>query len=73
MLNAAKQKSGDRPHLYIFTTCPRLWGHLQNLPRSEEDPDDVESVGTTDHDFDVLRYRALKVKSEAREIEVEGT
>ena len=44
-----------------------------NLPRSEEDPDDVESVGTNDHDFDVLRYRALKAKSEAREIEVEGT
>ena len=73
MLNAAKQRSPDRPHLYIFTTCPRLWGHLINLPRSEEDPDDVESVGTNDHDFDVLRYRALKAKSEAREIEVEGT
>lgn len=73
MLNASKQRSPDRPHLYIFTTCPRLWSHLKNLPRSEEDPDDVESEGTNDHDFDVLRYRALKVKSEAREIEVEGT
>jgi len=72
MMKSAKQRSSDFQHIYIFTTCPRLWGHLVALPRSEDDQDDVDS-SSPDHDFDNLRYRALKAVSTAREIEVEGT
>lgn len=70
MLQGTRRKT-DTPHLYIFKTCPRLWGHLVALPRSEEDPDDVDSA-SPDHDFDNIRYRCLKVMAEPVAVDIEG-
>lgn len=71
MMNNRTQ-SRTEPWLVIFSTCTRLWAHLKNLPRDEENPDDV-STDAVDHDWDNLRYRILRAKAKIRQIEVEGT
>jgi hypothetical protein len=71
MLNNRVQ-SRSEPWLVIFKNCVRLWAHLKNLPRDEEDPDDVSTIAP-DHDWDNLKYRILRSKARARQVEVEGT
>lgn len=60
------------PWLMIFKSCPRLNAHIKNLPRDEDDQDDVSTIAV-DHDWDTLRYRILRAKARARQLEVEGT
>jgi hypothetical protein len=70
LTNRAQRKA--EPWLCIFKTCVKLNAHMKNLPRDEEDPDDVSTLAV-DHDWDVLKYRLLRAKAMARQIEVEGT
>ena len=67
-----RTQSRSEPWLVISKECIRLWAHLKNLPRDEEDPDDVSTLAVA-HDWDVLRYRILRSKKQARQMEVEGT
>jgi hypothetical protein len=67
-----RTQSRTEPWLVVFSNCIRLWAHLKNLPRDEEDPDDVSTLAV-DHDWDVLRYRILRMKKQVRVTEVEGT
>lgn len=71
MLRAARERK-DEPWLVVMDSCTRLWGHLVNLPKDEENPDDVSTIAV-DHDWDTLRYRLLKQARQVREAEVEGT
>jgi hypothetical protein len=51
-------KRGDRPGLYFMDHCVASIATLPNLPRDEDDPDDVDTEAE-DHIYDVLRYRVL--------------
>lgn len=66
-----RTQSRSEPWLVISNTCIRLWAHLKNLPRDEEDPDDVSTIAV-DHDWDNIRYRILRLKKLARMAETEG-
>lgn len=69
LTNRAQRR--PEPWLMIFNTCVKLNAHLKNLPRDEDNPDDV-STTAVDHDWDVVRYRALRAKARVRQLEVEG-
>lgn len=55
-LEAAKDKEG--PGLYFMSHCKWAISLLPALPRSEKDPDDVDT-DAEDHPYDALRYRVL--------------
>ena len=51
-------KTGERPGLYIMNNCRAALSLLPTLPRSEKDPDDVDTT-CPDHIYDETRYRVL--------------
>jgi hypothetical protein len=46
---------GDEPGLFFFDTCRQVIRTLPVLPRSQRDPDDVDTAAE-DHLYDALRY-----------------
>lgn len=66
-----RKQNKNEPWLLIMKNCVKLNAHLKNLPRDEEDADDVSSLAV-DHDWDVLRYRILRGRNKIRQLEVEG-
>ena len=54
-LKAAKERS-DEPRLYVFNNCTQFIRTVPVLPRSERDPDDVDTAAE-DHIGDESRYR----------------
>jgi hypothetical protein len=57
-LREAGKPTPENPALYIMDHCRSLLSHLPVLPRDPRNTDDVDS-SAEDHDYDVLRYRAL--------------
>lgn len=71
MLDAARERRPDRPHLYVARNCIHTIRTLPNLPKSVDDPDDVDTT-SEDHLFDVIRYRVLKAHATATTAVVSG-
>lgn len=55
-LEAALERDG--PGFYVMAHCKGATGTLPALPRSERDPDDVDT-DAEDHPYDTIRYRML--------------
>lgn len=55
MLNAAKEKDAENPHLYFFKAAQH---HIRTLPMMQRDPKKPEDIDTDleDHAMDGLRY-----------------
>ncbi len=51
----------ELPGLYIFDRCRYFLELVPNLPRSDKDPDDIDT-DSEDHIADELRYRIRRVK-----------
>jgi hypothetical protein len=63
-LQAAKADRMEEPGLFIFNTCRQFIRTFPVLPRSDRDPDDIDT-DAEDHIADESRYRILEVKREA--------
>jgi hypothetical protein len=50
-----KSRPNGRPKIQIFNTCPNLIRELQSIPRSKNNPEDVDTHAD-DHAYDALRY-----------------
>ena len=50
---------GEGPGIYFFRNCHSSIKTIPNLPRDEDDPDDVDTEAI-DHAWDETRYRILK-------------
>jgi hypothetical protein len=59
LLEGAVYREG--PGLYVFDTCAQFRRTVPVLPRSEKDPDDVDT-NAEDHIGDEARYRALHIR-----------
>lgn len=69
MLYAARNKSKEYPHLYVFDNCND--GFIRTIPalsRSEKNPDDTEK-NCEDHTGDETRYRVLDISGECFDFE----
>ncbi|HEX7048643.1 MAG TPA: terminase family protein [Longimicrobiales bacterium] len=64
MLRAAIDRDPDQPHLYVLETCRQFIRTVPVLPRSERDPDDVDT-DAEDHVADETRYRIMAPKASA--------
>ena len=71
LLKATKQSPHEEPGLTIFENCRHLRRTFPTLPRSERDPDDVDSAAE-DHIYDVLRYRAQSPTASVRVQKISG-
>ena len=56
----------ERPGLYLTMDCPQAIITLPSLPRSNKDPDDVDT-NAEDHIGDAVRYRAHKKTTRIRD------
>jgi hypothetical protein len=52
----------EQPGLFIFETCEQFQRTMPTLPRSDKDPDDVDT-DVEDHYGDMMRYRVYKKPS----------
>ncbi|MFA7327352.1 MAG: terminase family protein [Candidatus Kapaibacterium sp.] len=64
MLSAARSVPMEAPGLLVFDTCRHFIRTVPVLPRSERDPDDVDS-DAEDHVADEARYRLTQRRSSA--------
>ena len=62
----------EKPGLFIFNTCPHFIELFPILPRSEKDPDDVDT-DAEDHIADEARYRVLSTNIGAKGARTKGT
>ena len=60
-LQAARAARMEEPGLFVFDTCRQFIRTIPVLPRSERDPDDIDT-DAEDHIGDEARYRILAVK-----------
>lgn len=58
LLTASMQKPMEDPGLFVFSTCRQFIRTVPVLPRSDRDPDDVDTAAE-DHVADEVRYRVL--------------
>lgn len=58
MMKETKKDHPEGPSFYIMEHCTSAIAHLPVLPRSEKDPEDVDT-DAEDHDYDMIRYRVL--------------
>jgi len=72
LLAATKRQPQEAPGLTIFENCRNLRRTFPVLPRSERDPDDVNS-SAEDHAYDVLRYRVQSPVRGVRVMRISGT
>ena len=66
--NAMPNENGsprEYPGLYIFDRCRYFQDLVPSLPRSDKDPDDINTE-SEDHIADMLRYRLTKTKTSMR-------
>lgn len=66
-LEASAQPRMEEPGLFVFDTCRQFLRTFPMLPRSEKDPEDVNTE-VEDHIGDEVRYRALANKPSAMTI-----
>jgi hypothetical protein len=52
----------EEPGLFVFDTCRHFIRTVPSLPRSERDPEDIDTEAE-DHAYDETRYRVRKVKT----------
>lgn len=73
LMNAKKPERGvrERPGLFVFDTCQQFLRTFPVLPRSEKDPDDVDS-DAEDHIADEVRYRVRAAGVVTQSITVRG-
>ncbi|UBB18357.1 terminase large subunit domain-containing protein [Comamonas odontotermitis] len=64
-LRASMAERMEEPGLFVFSTCRQFIRTVPVLPRSETDPDDVDTKAE-DHVGDETRYRVLAVKRTAK-------
>lgn len=57
-LGNAKKRPLEEPGLFVFSTCRDFIRTVPMLPRSEKDPDDIDT-SAEDHIYDEARYRCL--------------
>lgn len=69
MLEEAGKDHPESPCLYIMNNCRQLLDHLPVLQRDPRDEEDVDTKAE-DHDWDALRYRALKGSGAAEELQI---
>lgn len=62
----------EKPGLFVFNTCKNFIDLVPCLPRSEKDPDDVDS-DAEDHIGDEVRYKILSIGLGARGGKTKGT
>lgn len=65
MLRAAMQERPEDPGLYVFDSCRQFIRTVPVLPRSERDPDDVDT-NAEDHIGDETRYRVTAPRRQLR-------
>lgn len=63
-LMASKAPRMEEPGLFVFNTCRQFIRTFPVLPRSDKDPDDIDT-DAEDHVADESRYRVLAVKRTA--------
>jgi hypothetical protein len=71
MLINALNVPKEGPGIYVMDTCTHTIRTIPSLDRDEDKPDDINSEGE-DHIWDVIRYRLLKKRTQARETKVVG-
>jgi hypothetical protein len=71
MLINALNVPKEGPGIYVMDNCTHTIRTIPSLDRDEDKPDDIDSDGE-DHIWDVIRYRLLKKRSQAREAKVVG-
>jgi len=54
------------PGVQVFDTCRRFCKHFPELVSSPKNPDDVDSDGTADHDYDAFRYIVMMTKPKVK-------
>ena len=64
-LRASMAERMEEPGLFVFSTCRQFIRTVPVLPRSDTDPDDVDTKAE-DHVGDETRYRVLAVKRTAK-------
>lgn len=62
----------DKPGMFVFNTCTMFLDLVPILPRSEKDPDDVDT-DAEDHIGDEMRYKVLSTGTGARSGKTKGT
>ncbi len=67
---AAKDQPED-PGLYFMDHCRKIISHLPVLPRSEKNPDDI-NTDAEDHDYDSLRYRVMNKRKAGKARRIRG-
>lgn len=70
-LEAAATHPREEPGLFVFETCRACIAQLPTAPRSERDPEDVDTA-SEDHILDELRYRCLASRREATALRAVG-
>lgn len=63
-LMESKKDRMEEPGLFVFDTCRQFIRTVPVLPRSDRDPDDIDT-DAEDHVADEARYRCLALKREA--------
>ena len=48
--------TSGRPGVQVFSTCKQFRKHFPELMSDKDNPEDVESKNTEDHDYDAFRY-----------------
>lgn len=59
--------TGEGPALYFMDNCRASIATIPVLPRSEKDPEDIDS-DAEDHAYDMVRYRCLKSSNRAAKV-----
>ena len=68
LLKAAADGNRELPWLLVMDTCRQFIRTVPTLPRSDKDPDDVDTEAE-DHIADETRYRVMAPKTEAGTLE----
>jgi hypothetical protein len=61
----------ESPGLYIFDSCRHWLRTVPTLPRSERNPEDIDT-DAEDHCYDETRYRIMTPRNEVRHVPIRG-
>ena len=72
MMRATLANDSSQPHFYVFgSDCPHFVRTVPSLPRSKDDPDDVDT-DAEDHLGDAFRYKILQLRREPKIVGITG-
>lgn len=72
MLSESLKDRPESPGLWVFRNCQQWIRHVPVIPRSDKDPDDVDTEAE-DHDWDMTRYRLSQKRTESKTSKLGGT